>query len=291
MKLFATRVWGFDPPTWPVVPFNLDGNRDNLLKNSKGGDAVVFVGTQDEPTKEHQRGRLLGIAQFGRRPVNTLEVLQEADINPKNDYDEQGRFKWPKALLMTRAWRFTDDPLPRLLDVLEAQLPRSATVQAVELSEVDTAAVKDLAATEVPLPDTSELARLRRLDTALSKGSPTTGVVPSAWTSTVERTVGNPSVTYALRFGKFDCWKIGHTTNMQRRLSEVNKHVPAEILNSQWALAMEHKWRDETIAHDMEQRILAALNDHRTTGERIQCSQTVLEKAWIDSIKAWVDSI
>ncbi|MBZ0215949.1 MAG: hypothetical protein K8F25_05320 [Fimbriimonadaceae bacterium] len=283
MKLFATRVWGFDPTAWPVVTFGLDGNRDNLLKKSSVGDAVVFVGTQGEPTQENERGRLLGIAQFGRVPVDTLDVLEEADINP-NNYDKHGQFKWPKALLMTQAWRFTDDPLPRLVDVLEAQLPYNATAQAVELNEVDTAAVKVLIAEYVPLPNTAALITLRRLDTALSQSRPTTGIIPSAWQSTIERKLGNPSVTYALRFGKFDCWKVGHTTDVQRRLNEVNKHIPVEVLNSQWVLAMQQKWPDENLAYDMEQRVFTALNQHRTSGERIQCSQTVLQSAWIDSI-------
>lgn len=96
-------------------------------------------------TRQLAGGDATGNAQFGRFPVDTLDVLQEVDVSP-NNYDEHGRFKWPKALLMTRTWRFTDDPLPRLIDVLESQLPFNATAQAVELSEADTAAVKALVA-------------------------------------------------------------------------------------------------------------------------------------------------
>ncbi|VAW05498.1 hypothetical protein MNBD_ALPHA04-2038 [hydrothermal vent metagenome] len=101
MKLFATRVWGFDPHNWPVVTFGLDGHRDNLLRKSSAGDAIVFVGTQGEPTTEKDQGRLLGVAQFGRDPVDTLEIIPEEVLRPEQ-YDERGNFRWPKALIMTR---------------------------------------------------------------------------------------------------------------------------------------------------------------------------------------------
>lgn len=283
MKLFATRIWGFDPPNWPVVTFGLDGNRDNLLRKSRAGDAVIFVGTQGEPTQEHERGRLLGIAQFGRSPVDTLDILEEANISP-DDYDERGRFKWPKALLMTRAWRFTDQPLPRLHDVLEEQLPYSATTQAVELNKVDIQSVKSLAAEEVSLPDTTTFSHFLQLDIALSQGGPTTGVIPSSWKTSIERTLGKASVTYAFRFGTTNCWKIGHTNDIQRRLNEINKHVPAEVLNCQWVIAMQQKWPDENMAFDMEQSVLTSLTKYRTSGERIQCSQSILHNAWIKTI-------
>ena len=87
MKLFATRVWGFDPHNWPVVTFGLDGHRDSLLRKSSAGDAIVFVATQGEPTPEKDQGRLLGIAQFGRDPVDTLDILPEGVLRPEQ-YDE-----------------------------------------------------------------------------------------------------------------------------------------------------------------------------------------------------------
>ncbi len=280
MRLFATRVWGFDPATWPVVTFGLDGNRDNLLKKSNVGDAVVFVGTQEEPTDEADRGRLLGVAQFGRRAVKTEDVIDLAKVGPEN-FDLHGNFKWPSALLMTRAWRFTDEPRPLLLDVLSAQLPFNATTQAVELSESDAAAVKALAAEEVPLPASEALDSLRTLEAALAHGKPTTGPVPSAWRSMVVRSLGHPSVTYALRFGHHNCWKIGWAKgDAQHRLVEINKHVPVEAIGEEWSLVLVQKWSDEDMASSMEQRVLGALAPYRSIGERVQCSQAILESAW-----------
>lgn len=283
MKLFATRVWGFDPATWPLVTFGLDGNRDNLLKNSAVGDYVVFVGTQSEPTQEHERGRLLGIAQFGRLPVETLDVLDKADIDP-NNYNERGDFRWPKALLMTQAWSFSDQPRPLLLDVLEKQLPFNATAQAVELNETDTTAIMALPTKAIELPDTPVLRRLRQLDVALRRGVPTIGVVPTAWQSKQQRILGDASVTYALQFSKFDCWKIGWTTDLRKRLSEINRHIPVEVLKHEWKPVLQQKWPDENLAFEMEQRVLNALEKHRTIGERLHCRKQELESAWVKAI-------
>lgn len=283
MKLFATRVWGFDPYNWPVVTFGLDGHRDNLIMKSSAGDAIVFVGTQGEPTPEKDQGRLLGVAQFGRDPVDTLEIIPKEVLRPEQ-YDERGNFRWPKALIMTRVWEFIDDPKPWLLDVLEDQLTYQATIQAVELNERDTRAVFELPAKEIALPENKVLANYQRFNIALTGGKPTKGVVPSAWSGKTGRTLGNESVTYALRFGTNNCWKVGHTIDFKRRLGEINKHIPTEVLNAEWKPFMQQKWPDEGLAYDMEQRVLNTLDKHRSIGERITCTKAELESAWIKAL-------
>jgi len=81
MRIFATRVWGFDPETWPVITFGLEGNRDNLLKNSVAGDRIIFVGTQTDPTHDSDKGRILGMAEIGRISVATLKIVKAEDIS------------------------------------------------------------------------------------------------------------------------------------------------------------------------------------------------------------------
>lgn len=281
MKVFATRVWGFDPTTWPVITFGLEGNRDRLLKESEIGDCILFVGTQGEPTHEEERGRLLGIAQIGRIPVNSLDVLEPSAISP-HDYDDQGNFRWPKALVMTRAWAFRSSPL--LKDVLSQQLPFNATSQAVLLDATDAAAVMNLEKDEIAIPASKSIEDLRTLEVALSRGKPTTGIKPTEWTSEVTHSLGNQSVTYAMRYGKSDCWKVGHTTDAQQRLNDVNKHIPHEITGEKWTLFRVQKWPDEMMAYAMEQKLLSVLNNYRTEGERVKCKEQDLHKAWMNSI-------
>ncbi|MEZ5690473.1 MAG: hypothetical protein R3D71_02270 [Rickettsiales bacterium] len=281
MKIFATRTWGFRPETYPVISFVREGDRDKLLKESEIGDVILIVGTQGEPTEENERGRLLGIAQIGRIAVDTLTVLDESEIRP-HDYDAHGNYRWPKALAMTRAWYFPSKPL--LKDVLAQQLPYNATTQAVLLNEDDTSAIMALQAEEALIPETEAVAKLKKLESALLRGKPTRGVIPSAWSSRVVRELGRKSVTYALRYGKSDCWKIGHTVDVKQRLSDINKHIPYEITGEKWELFRTQSWENETLAYEMEQGLFNDLFKFRTAGERLQCKEEDLHIAWLKSI-------
>jgi hypothetical protein len=283
MKIFITRVWGFDPAKWPVITFGLEGNRDNLIRDSSPGDLIVFVGTLKKPTPEERRGRILGLAEIGRRAVETLDVIDPGIRNP-GDFDANGNFKWPKAILMVRAWRF--DPQPMLLDVLTEQLPYHATSQAVLLSPEDTTAILALTASEVELPVTDALQKARLLDQALSQGKPTTGPMPTSWSGSTGRSVDRHAFTYAFRFGTSEVWKIGHTVDVGERLKQVNQHVPMEVVGQQWRAVIQHTWNSEVDAHGMEQRVFQALLPYRTSGERVKCKEQVLMSAWILAIGA-----
>lgn len=109
---------------------------------------------------------------------------------------------------------------------------------------------------------------------------PTTGPVPVAWEGMVRRTLATSASTYAMRFGETSIWKIGHTSNLTRRLIALNKHVPVEVLNCRWSLVRERRWNDPRLAQAMEQRVLRELTRHRTTGERVNCGEEELAAAW-----------
>lgn len=281
MRIFITRVWGFDPARWPVITFGLEGNRDNLLRNSVPGDRIVFVGTLREPTPELMRGRLLGMAEIGRIPIDTLDVIRADAIRPQ-DYDEAGRFRWPKAILMMKAWRFT--PQPKLLDILAEQLPYHATSQAILLSKTDADAVLRLMNEDVAIPMSVALSNARLLDRAL--GHPTTGPMPTTWIGAASRDVNRAAFTYALRFGNTDIWKVGYATDVKQRVKEVNWHIPSEVIPNKWELKFQQRWESETDAYAMEQRVLANLQSRRTEGERVRCAESDVLAAWLVGIGA-----
>lgn len=283
MKIFITRVWGFDPERWPVITFGLEGNRDELLQESSPGDRIVFVGTLREPTPEAMRGRLLGMAEIGRIAVDTLEVIGD-DVRGPHDYDEVGRFRWPKAVLMVNAWRFV--PQPMLLDILAEQLPYHATPQAVLLSDEDAQAVLELPSAEVAIAASAALEKARLLHRALHGSGPTTGPIPSSWSGATGRDVNRTAFTYALRFGTTEIWKIGHAVDIQERVKQVNWHIPSEIIPERWSLKFQQRWENETDAYGMEQRVLGALVKHRTEGERVRCTEAELLSAWLIGIGA-----
>jgi hypothetical protein len=172
VQVFAKRFWGFDTVRWPIISFGLEANRDALIRASTQGDLIAFIGTQSEPTEPEDRGRLLGLAEIGRLPIDSLDVLDPANIRPVHR-DASGRLKWPKAMPMLRAWRFPDKP--RATDILRKQLTYEATVRAVLLDEQDQAAVLSLTREEVAVPDVETIRRHRELADALSGTGPTRG--------------------------------------------------------------------------------------------------------------------
>ena len=102
MRVYAKRFWRFDPARWPIISFGLEANRDALIQASRPGDLIAFIGTQSDPTVPEDRGRFLGLTEIGRLPIDSLDVLDPANIRP-SDYNADARFKWPKALPMLRA--------------------------------------------------------------------------------------------------------------------------------------------------------------------------------------------
>lgn len=284
MRVFAKRFYGFEPERHPVIAFGKGGNRDALILASEPGDLIVFVGTQDEPTASSERGRLLGIAEFARIPVDVRDVTDPAVMKP-TDFASDGTLLWPKGLPMLRAWRF-DEPRLKLIDVLHEQLTFEATIRAVELGAVDTTAVLALPRTEVPIPLVPHVAKLLALSNALAFGRPTTGPTPTDWSGTVTRSAHAEAWTYALRFGRRTLWKVGHTQDVDQRLRDVNEHVPYEETGENWSLALKQRWPDSIAAHAMEQRVFRALSSQRTTGERIRCSEAQMLSTWTASLVA-----
>jgi hypothetical protein len=109
---------------------------------------------------------------------------------------------------------------------------------------------------------------------------PTKGPSPTAWRGTVERENSGPASTYIMRFGDSQVWKIGYASNVTKRLAELNRHIPFEVLKVRWQLAHEKRWPSVQEAFDMEQSVLRVLSASRTTGERVQCSEILLLRGW-----------
>jgi hypothetical protein len=96
----------------------------------------------------------------------------------------------------------------------------------------------------------------------------------------VTRDATQSAFTYVLRFGSRDIWKIGHAVDVQARLTEVNKHVPYEVLGERWSVTEQEQCPSETDAYQMEQRVLTALRTPSSVGERVCCSRRELDAAW-----------
>lgn len=110
--------------------------------------------------------------------------------------------------------------------------------------------------------------------------APTRGPAPTDWSGTVVRSTGGLSWTYAMRFGLTSIWKIGLAIDVDRRASQLNQHVPIEVIEDRWVPALRHPWPSATAAYAMEQFVLAELREERTVGERVQCAPDRINMVW-----------
>ncbi|TCA18562.1 hypothetical protein E0H68_03765 [Rhizobium leguminosarum bv. viciae] len=276
MRLFATRVWGnpIDGKT-PMATFGTEGHMARLLAISSPGDRLVFVGTKTERTPPELQGRILGMAEFGRLRLRTLDYFTKAELDPR-DFDARGSFKFPHGVPIVRGWVFTSQAMAN--DVLNQRLTMLATPGVEELTNPnDIAKILGMPSDYFEPPQNHRFDQMRRINDALK---PTTGPIPSNSTYEVEKSAMETSWTYAMRFGTTKIWKVGHTSSVPGRLDEINKHVPFEIGIAKWNITLTQKWPDAVTAHAMEQKLFELLDAKRTTGERVNCTENELLSAW-----------
>lgn len=276
MKLFISRFYGFQPETVPAITFSSATYRDKLLSASAPGDRIVFVATQTEETQEDERGRLLGMAEIGRRAVDTQSVVTIRPLPPVMMDGE--RIRYPSAIPMTRAWRFVDKPL--LTDVFERQLPRSATQGAIPVKESDQRATLALSSVEVKLPDSEAIAREREILENQRDLLPSRGPKPSSGKreyDVVERNFGH---VYVLRFGKREVWKVGSSHDPASRAASFNTNIPSVVTGECWSLDMIQRTGSPDQAHELEHRLKDALGKFSIGGEMFTCSVRDLQRAW-----------
>ncbi len=283
MTMYAKWFYGFSPEKMPVITFSQKGSRDRLLRDSADGEVIVFVATKGDETADEDKGKVLGAAQIGRKAVRTHEVVDISAL-PEKDFID-GKFRWPEAIPMLRAWRF--DPPAVANEVFEnGNLPPHAQAHAVPLSDADEAHVRSLIWVEVELQDTEERQRQQRLSDAFASQPTKPGPVPSPGTYTVNIFEKDRAWTYAARFGASSIWKIGHTSDLEQRMLDLNVHIPVEYLEERWLIGWEQKWPSTERAREMEQRVLSILADKRTHGERVKCGENELKRAWVQAIAA-----
>lgn len=263
MQIFATRVWGFDPERWPVVVFHREGDRDSLIRRAAPGDRLLMVATLDEVKVEaHNRGRLLGLAEFGRKKVLTEDFVRTEHMAP-HDLDDTGHVRWPFALPIVRAWALTTRPL--LLEVLREQLPYNATSQAVLLDEADAAAVRALPSAEITLPTFEKMLDARALIDALAPGAP------------MERR----AIAYTLRLGGGDDYRVGWTDDLEQRVRDVNRDAPAGEVWQPW---LQQRFAEAALAARMAGRLTKGLGRFTSGDGRIRCAPKELQRAWALSV-------
>lgn len=99
---------------------------------------------------------------------------------------------------------------------------------------------------------------------------------------------------YLARWGEKNIWKIGMTTNPDRRFKEFNKYIPIEEDPSTdiWTLYSLKNFESEDIAYDVEQDILCdkKLKEYNTSGERFCCDFDLIKKIIDDHVIKYMNS-
>ena len=282
MKIFISRFWGFEPERYPVVMFCSSGYRDKLIRESSAGDRIVFAATKTKETAKQDRGKLLGMAEFGRRAIDTEALLDVRRLPP--ELFKNGALRFPKAVPMLRAWRFIEPPL--LTALLGRQLPRSATSGAVLLRDTEAKTVLAMTMKPVALPETNALSKERNLSDSLASHTPSHGPTPSAGSKSYDIPERGFGHVYGLQFGKREVWKIGNSYEPQRRADSFNQNIPAAVIGEAWHLVRHQRTASPELAYKLEQQVIKRLSAFSIGGEMFHCSSKTFEEVWDEVVIA-----
>jgi len=196
---------------------------------------VLIAAIDNENATTEQQGRLLGAVKLGRNQVDSEAVLNRIGtaIN-SSERDKEGRYKWPYGLPMLEAYSYNDSP--RMKDIFGSGLPGFAWVASARDIEVDpntpnsiTNIIDSLPKSRCDIHEIPGFERERYLQDMLSFGN--TGPGPSSGRSGSEASTGEPVVYRLSLEGRMikDIYKVGYTTNIERRLKELNKGLITSI--------------------------------------------------------------
>jgi T5orf172 domain len=286
-RLFLTKVWGFDPEIYPALGFNSDGARRNFLRASSPGDWVVFAGTLGPETNADDQGRLLGKVQLGPEEIDVEDTLRSVGYDiPKNQYNANGKYKWPFGLPIISALRFPDKP--RLLDVLGSNLSGShwaafALDVREKLGAEAQAKLEDLLSEPAHLVQAPAIIRQRERQRALISNRGVTGPGPSTERAASHSTPGAGAVYIFELQGARDVFKIGYSTDVEGRLAALNKPLLPGITGFLWKLALApQRFPTAQQAYDFEQIVHKHLRSHLVDNEQeiYRISRKELDRIW-----------
>jgi hypothetical protein len=256
MTMFMTKVWRWNVPVGPLQ-FGLEGNRTSAEEMlTKHPDALVLlVATKGENTAEADKGRLLGLI----RPTLDRVRMNDFDLHvTPEDYDENGRYKWPFGLHAAEAWTLENAPL---LDEISSRTFRTdAAVRLVELTAEEEARVLALPRTSVSV--------LQRRDHATGHGGGTGkqgAPAPSNKRVRIMHMRMEAAETYAMRIGEpgRNVYKIGWAVNPRTRERQFNQASMPALQGIRYQLVIRERWGRARDAFRMEQEILRRFQGRR----------------------------
>lgn len=252
MKLYLTKVWGFDVPCGPLQ-FGTAGWRDRARAELLPGDLVVLVGTKGPPTSEDEQGRLLGVMEPTNLPVLSLDF----DLVTEPAHFKDGEYKWPYGLLNRRAWRLLDRPL--LEEVSSRQFSMDAASGIVALTAEETDRILMLRRDEVALLTSLRVeARLEGEEAARRRNAPP----PTTTRNGVMHLRRACAYTYAMEIegATKSAFKIGWAFNHKMRARQFNLYALPKIGGLSYRVTLTELWGTARQAFQMEQHLLKSFD-------------------------------
>lgn len=105
-RYFWTKVWGRpEGPSHDALAFNSEKTRDAVLSVVQPGDIVVYLTSDATEADPMMRGRVAGAVEISDPPaaVSVEDLRRDGRTRPE-DYRQDGRFRWPYGITVSRVW-------------------------------------------------------------------------------------------------------------------------------------------------------------------------------------------
>lgn len=289
MKVYAKGYWGFSPEIWPFVTFKHRSSRAMVLENWQEGDRIVNFQTKTEGDAL-TRGCLHGVVEFGTSFVDAKIMINASphlELKALKYFDKRGNYKWPYALPMQRAWRFSSLTPIKVTDVFGSDFYKRLTTRQRRgldpylLPQDLVDKLQSLTAMEVPV--SQEYGGIFARGTTGSTLSDQGGPRPTGGAIQFDRNLSGKAYTYLLQYGDNPIWKVGCTRFLEKRVEAINRQIPSELCNvAKWKLVTHREWSHINYAYDMEQAAIQCLRDMGLAVrlERTACDWTQIDRAW-----------
>jgi hypothetical protein len=137
---FWTKTWGApDKPKHDALALSHQRTRERILEYIRPGDIVVYLTSDGKEADPMLRGRLAGAVEIAD-PVEIVDVesLRPGVRRPPEHYREDGRFRWPYGIAVSRCWGFieqeqNDTLIPNHADL---RMQGAATIHPMEPEEI-----------------------------------------------------------------------------------------------------------------------------------------------------------
>ncbi len=247
---YWTKTWGApDIPKYDALALSHQKTRDRILEHIQPGDIVVYLTSDGKEADPMLKGRLAGAVEIAD-PVVTVDVesLRPAAQRPPRDYREDGRFRWPYGIAISRSWHFieqekNDTLIPNHADLL---IQGAATIHSMEPEDIGRLMALEVAEViedeePIKLPFSGSLQRPWR-----QKEGPREGADVHPGTELyIAQIADNHGLTFKVGYGKAG-----------DRLKDMNKYRRGSKGEMLWSMKSKYEFNTVEAARSAEDYIL-----------------------------------